>query len=121
MLTLKKAANLKRNTSSLLIIAVVAIALASYIISSSTYVTIGNYEYRPRELTIKAGSTVTWINTDLYVHTVRAGTPEKPSEEFNSGDLGLMGIYSHTFTKLGTYEYHCQPHPYMHGKIIVEG
>ncbi len=112
---------MKRRTSLLLIIAVVAIGIASYIISSSTYVTIGNYEYKPKELTIKTGSTVTWINTDLYVHTIRAGTPEKPTGEFNSGDLGLMGIYSHTFTKPGTYQYHCQPHPYMRGTITVEG
>ena len=112
---------MKRRTSSLLIIAVVALAIASFILLSSTYVSIQNYEYRPKELTIKAGSTVTWVNIDLYVHTVRAGTPEKPPGEFNSGDLGLMGAYSHTFAKPGTYDYYCQPHPDMHGRIIVEG
>ena len=103
-----------------MIIAAVAIAFASYILSASTYLTIQNYEYRPKELTVKAGSTVTWVNIDLYVHTVRAGTPEKPTGEFDSGDMGLMGIYSRAFPKPGTYEYYCLPHPYMHGRIIVE-
>ena len=95
------------------VIGVAWFALAPYII-------IENYSFAPKELTVKVGTTVTWINIDLYVHTVRAGTPDKISDEFNSGDLGIMGIYRHTFTKPGVYEYHCQPQPHMLGKIIVE-
>ena len=98
---------------SLVLISALGLALAPYVI-------IQNYSFTPKEFSIKAGTTVTWVNIDLYVHTVRAGTPDKISNDFNSGDLGIMGIYRHTFTKPGVYQYYCQPHPYMLGKIIVE-
>lgn len=101
-------------------IIVATISLAVFWAYITTYVLIQNYEFRPKDMTIKAGTTITWVNTDLYVHTARSGTIENPTSEFDSGDLGIMGIYSHKFTKPGVYEYHCQPHPYMIGRIIVE-
>ncbi|HEY4674042.1 MAG TPA: plastocyanin/azurin family copper-binding protein [Nitrososphaerales archaeon] len=97
---------------------ITAIGIAWFVLAP--HVIIQNYSFTPKELTIKMGTTVTWINIDLYVHTVRSGTPDKISDEFDSGDMGIMGIYRHTFTKPGVYEYHCQPHQYMLGKIIVE-
>jgi plastocyanin len=104
------------------IVAVTAMLTAIVItwFTLSPYVIIQNYSFAPKELTVKAGTTVTWINIDLYVHTIRAGTPDRIGDEFDSGDLGVMGVYRHTFTKPGVYEYYCQPHPYMLGKIIVE-
>lgn len=110
--------NLRR--VSIVAIIAIAITVVSIWVALSPYVIIQNYDFNPRELKIKAGTTVTWINIDLYIHTVRSGTPNKISDEFDSGDMGLMGIYRHTFIKPGTYEYYCQPHPYMLGKIIVE-
>ncbi|MBM3897659.1 MAG: amidase [Thaumarchaeota archaeon] len=110
---------LKLRTVGIVIFVVVIITTITWF-ASSPYVIIQNYTFVPEILTVKAGTTVTWINVDLYVHTVRAGTPDKISDEFNSGDMGVMGIYRHTFTKPGTYEYYCQPHPYMLGRIIVE-
>ncbi|MGH2504148.1 MAG: cupredoxin domain-containing protein [Ktedonobacterales bacterium] len=31
------------------------------------------------------------------------------------------GTFSFTFSKAGTYTYHCSFHPFMHGTIVVTG
>jgi len=84
-------------------------------------VIITNYAFYPDILTVRKGTTVTWINMDPVPHTVEAGTHEKPTGKFESQLLGRMESFSYTFTEPGTYVYHCDPHPYMTGKIIVEG
>ncbi|MEO6712623.1 MAG: plastocyanin/azurin family copper-binding protein, partial [Mycobacteriales bacterium] len=40
-------------------------------------------------------------------------------KSFDSKTFGKGKSYSYTFTKAGTYEYHCTPHGYMKGKVIV--
>lgn len=78
-------------------------------------VTIANYAFSPATITVKVGTTVTWTNTDSVHHTVTADNGQGPqSDLFGKGES-----YSYTFTKAGTYTYHCEPHPYMHGTVIV--
>jgi plastocyanin len=83
-------------------------------------VLIFNYAFYPKTLTIKKGTTVTWINMDWAVHTVESGTHDEPLELFDSGSLGHMAVFSYTFNEPGIYKYHCDPHPWMEGVIIVE-
>jgi amicyanin len=78
-------------------------------------VVIENYLYSPETLTVKAGTTVTWTNKDSVSHTVTTKAPL-----FDSGLFGKSKSYSYTFTRTGSYEYYCIPHPYMVGKVIVE-
>lgn len=82
---------------------------------------IGNYDFHPQNLTIKAGTTVTWINMDLVGHNVEAGTHEQEdiNKLFESPILEHMQSFSYTFNEPGEYLYHCDPHPYMEGTIIV--
>ena len=40
---------------------------------------------------------------------------------FDSGDLAPGSAYSFTFTKAGTFAYHCNVHTFMHGTIKVIG
>lgn len=77
---------------------------------------IENYAFKPAQLTIVAGTKVTWINKDKIAHT--ATSDEK---RFESGLIspGAAG-FSYTFTAPGTYAYHCTPHPKMTGVIIVK-
>lgn len=111
----------RRRLAIAVVVLAAVVAVSALWLSLAPYVIIQNYSFTPKELTISAGTTVTWINIDLYIHTVSAGTPDKISDEFDSGDMGIMGVYRYTFTKPGVYEYYCQPHPYMLGRIIVEG
>ena len=90
--------------------------------SDATQVIIGNYNFNPQTLTVKVGTTVTWTNMDFVGHNVEAGTHEDEGHEDESLEspiLGHMQSFSYTFTEAGEYEYHCDPHPYMEGRIIV--
>lgn len=74
-----------------------------------------DFAYSQPNLTIKAGTKVTWTNKDSVVHTVTGDT----DVNLNSGNLGLNQSYSMTFNTPGTYAYHCTPHPFMTGTVTV--
>jgi plastocyanin len=79
-------------------------------------VTIANFAFDPATLTVKAGTTVTWTNTDSATHTVAwgDGTPA-------SGPLSAGGsTYARTFDTPGTFAYRCGIHASMTGTIVVE-
>jgi plastocyanin len=77
--------------------------------------------FSPNPIKIHAKDSINWINKDDVVHTVTSGasfnSPNR-GQEFDSGMLG--GSYTHKFDKPGEYNYFCQIHPTMVGKIIVE-
>ncbi|HVX02112.1 MAG TPA: plastocyanin/azurin family copper-binding protein [Nitrososphaera sp.] len=68
---------------------------------------------------------VIWHNNDEVAHSVTSDDDYKDqiNGSFNSIDsIGLVppgGTFEFTFTKEGTYNYHCEPHPWMHGTIDV--
>jgi plastocyanin len=78
-------------------------------------VTIDNFTFAPAEITISAGTTVTWENRDDIPHTV-----VEKNKLFRSKALDTGDSYSFTFTSAGTYDYFCGLHPHMVGKIIVK-
>lgn len=85
--------------------------------TASNQILIKNYMFYPETITVKSGTSVTWMNTDIAKHTI---TSDSPSDAAPSSQLfGKGSSYSFTFTKPGTYLYHCDPHPYMQAKIIV--
>ncbi len=72
-------------------------------------------DYSPANLTVRRGTTVTWINKDsAMVHDVMADRGE-----FRSVLLRPFQSFSHTFDKPGVHRYTCAPHPWMKGKIVV--
>lgn len=84
---------------------------------ATTKVEIADFAYSPKVITVKKGSTVTWTNQDSMRHDI---TPDEESDDFKASDLLAKGdSYSFTFEKPGTYTYHCSPHPYMKGTVIV--
>jgi amicyanin len=85
-------------------------------------VTIASYAYSPSEITVSVGMTVTWVNMDGVMHTVSFGGHQEDHRGGpDSGPMYPMGVWSTTFMEPGTYEYHCDPHPYMTGSVVVEG
>ena len=83
--------------------------------SEGAEVEIEDFAYVSAAITIKVGTTVTWTNKDSVRHTVSSDTGL-----FESGLFGKGESFSHTFTEAGTFTYHCAPHPYMKGTVIVE-
>lgn len=88
-------------------------------VQDSAEVAIADFRYTPDDITIRAGTTITWSNQDNVTHTV---TPDKgyETDEFQSSGAMLPGSsFSVTFTEPGTYLYFCEPHPSMKGRITV--
>jgi plastocyanin len=76
---------------------------------------IENFTFAPQRLTVKAGTTVTWINADDIPHAVASAT-----KAFKSKVLDTNDKFSFTFTNAGVYENFCSLHPHMTGTIVVE-
>jgi plastocyanin len=68
----------------------------------------------PQRLEISAGTTVAWTNKDQLTHTVTADDGSWDSREIAPG-----AAWRHTFDRPGTYAFHCTPHPFMTGVIVV--
>ena len=79
-------------------------------------VDINNFMFGPADIKVKVGTTVTWTNHDTVRHNVVSDDGMMPDGKLIAKDE----TYSYTFTKAGTYKYHCSPHPYMHGSVTVE-
>jgi plastocyanin len=84
--------------------------------TAAAAVSIDNFTFSPQQLTVKAGTTVTWTNKDDIPHGIAAtGNTFKRSAAMDTDDN-----YSFTFTTPGTYQYFCYIHPHMTGMIVVE-
>lgn len=83
-------------------------------VRGSNAVLLQDTAYMPTTITVPVGTTVTWTNLDSEDHTVSSDT-----DLFNNY-LVINDTFSYTFTERGTFNYHCEPHPEMLGKVIVE-
>ncbi len=77
--------------------------------------------FAPDVLNIKAGTTVTFVNTDGNIHTVTSVKPGTTDADgtFDSGLIKAGKTFTFTFDKPGTYEYICMIHTHMRGTINV--
>ena len=76
---------------------------------------IDNFNFTPAVLTVKAGTTVTFVNKDDVPHLV-----VNTQNRFKASPvLDTDQRFSTTLTKPGTYDYFCSLHPMMVGKIVV--
>jgi parallel beta-helix repeat protein len=67
--------------------------------------------FEPREVTVKRGQTVVWVNEDNVVHTVTSGAGTLPSHAPLSSPFLTRGqTFRHTFGAEGEFEYLCLPH-----------
>jgi plastocyanin len=72
--------------------------------------------FEPAVISIVIGvnNTVVWRNEDSTWHTAHSNVPE-----FYSNYIEPGGNFTHTFQRPGVYPYHCDPHPWMTGRITV--
>ena len=83
--------------------------------AADAQVKIANFTFEPSVLTVKVGTTVTWVNDDDIPHLV-----SEKDGKFRSSALDTNETFSETFKDAGTIEYFCVLHPHMTGKIVVE-
>ncbi len=79
-------------------------------------VKIDNFSFNPTPVTVKPGTTVTWMNGDDIPHNV-----ESSQKKFSSPVLDTNQKFTFTFKDAGEYPYFCKLHPKMTGKIVVRG
>jgi len=77
---------------------------------------IKDFSFDSAEVTVKKGTIVKWTNQDSAPHTVTSDS----GSELSSATLSNGQSYSHTFAEAGTFEYHCNIHPMMKAKVVVE-
>lgn len=80
-------------------------------------VSIDNFVFTPKILSVSVGSTVTWINHDDVPHTA---TSNGGPATFDSKALDTDDKYAFTFTTPGTYSYYCRVHTHMTGTVVVK-
>ena len=98
------------------IMLLVAVAITgSPVRAADTEVKIDNFTFNPKQVTVKAGNSITWVNHDDIPHTVTSQT-----QAFRSKALDTDDKFSFTFATPGTYSYFCALHPQMTGTIVVE-
>ena len=73
-----------------------------------------NWHFDPAEITVPIGSTVTWFNKGNEEHTVTAD-----NGSFDSGYKKPGTSFQRAFPTAGRFTYHCAPHPWMKGTVVV--
>jgi plastocyanin len=99
----------------LALVVIVVVSLAAHVQAaapSTAIVEIRGSAYQPADVTIAAGGSVTWVNYDNVKHNVDFAGKASPS-------LGNKEMYTKKFEKKGTFEYTCDFHPSMKGKVTV--
>jgi plastocyanin len=79
-------------------------------------VVIYQFIFKPKVITVPVGTTISWVNHDIAAHTT---TRNGGSEQFESGDMRLNRVFTHTFDAPGRYDYICFYHPGMKATVIV--
>lgn len=75
---------------------------------------IENFAHAPARIEVAAGTTIEWTNRDPVDHTVTAD-----DGAWDSGLIEPGGTWRRTFDRPGTYPFHCTPHPFMRGVVVV--
>ena len=98
-----------------LMMVTVSVSSHASIAPAATTVRIDNFSFNSPVVTIKAGTTVTWVNGDDIPHTVVANNGAFKSKVLDTDDR-----FSFTFAKPGQFGYFCSLHPHMTGKVVVK-
>lgn len=78
-------------------------------------VTLNNFTFTPQTITVKSGTTVTWVNHDDTPHTVTSA-----DHLFGSSALDTDDQFTYRFSATGTFQYFCTIHPRMTATVIVQ-
>ena len=82
--------------------------------SGSGTVTISDFRFEPTTLSVTVGTAVKWTNGDGAPHTATAKDGSFDTGRLDKGDAGEI-----IFRTLGTFEYKCNFHSSMEGRVVV--
>ncbi len=72
------------------------------------------FQYRPPNLSVPVGATVTWVNRDEAPHDQKARDKTWETSLLQRDEESVI-----TFDEVGTWEYFCTIHPYMTATLTV--
>jgi plastocyanin len=75
-----------------------------------------DWGYEPKELAIDAGQALRITNAGQVAHTLTASNGAFDSGLLRGGESTVL-----RFDTPGTYDYFCQPHPWMKARLLVRG
>ena len=84
----------------------------------STVVVIRNFTFSPAQVHVAVGQKVTWVNceapgSDSHTSTADAG-------KWSSPVLASGAVFTTDLAAAGTFSYHCEIHPGMTGRVVVD-
>lgn len=80
-------------------------------------VRIVDFGFSPATVTVPKGGKVTWVNCSA------SATQHSSASNTTGWDSGLLAQYAtfeRTFDAAGSFGYHCNPHPFMTGTVVVQ-
>lgn len=77
-------------------------------------VVIEGMTFKPQVIVVHRGDRITWINKDLFPHTVTS-----TAGKFDSHSIDPDGSWTYVARKAGEYDYVCSLHVTMKGEIEV--
>jgi plastocyanin len=80
----------------------------------SVTIEIIGFQYRPPNLSVPVGATVTWVNLDVAAHDSAARDGRWETDLLQREEESVV-----TFDEPGTWEYYCTIHPYMTATLTV--
>ena len=83
--------------------------------STANEVSIDNFAFNPKIVSIRAGSKLTWRNRDDVPHKIQSADNRFAASPL----LDTKGQYSVSFPESGEFPYFCSLHPVMQGKVVV--
>src|SRR5438046_6684725 len=69
-----------------------------------------NFKFAPAAITVAAGDTISWTNTDNFTHNV---TVDQGPQMFVTSELKPGESTQIAFKQPGNYHYFCEWHPFM--------
>ncbi|HLN72215.1 MAG: plastocyanin/azurin family copper-binding protein [Methylococcaceae bacterium] len=90
---------------------IVVFSALSLVAQTTHSVSVTDYQFTPKDLTINAGDIVVWTNTGAMGHNVNGTQTTFPNNPESFGNnVGLNWTYQYVFKTAGHYDYHCDPH-----------
>ena len=88
---------------------------------ASVPVTMKDITFKPADVTVTKGGSVTWTNDDSVAHDVtKTGGPGPDFKSGSPGDLSPGDTFTEKFNTPGSIKYVCTVHPGMEGTVVVK-
>lgn len=87
-------------------------------VEGSTIVTISGFAFHPAQVHVRRGTRVTWVNCETTGGLSHTSTADGGG--WVSPLIAPGTSFTTTFDAPGTLGYHCDPHPFMQGSVIVD-